>query len=375
MDVFYKSGRTIEKTIRRGLCFLVILTLLFINACGGLNLNSPADSKSSSMPTTDVSPVPENSASSLPSVSTPGVTGGDFILPPSSSSLVSTPYKPSGELAELFEYMLNLINTDRNNAGLEPVELGFNGAAQQHAQDMFDHYYISHWDTKGLKPYMRYTILGGYNYEQENSAYSGWYNMADNPDRYVSIDPKEELANLEWSMMNDDAASNWGHRDNILNPWHKKVNLGIAYDSKRLALVQQFEGDYIEFSQPPVISGGQLFLSGRYYLGKINNISVSFDKSPVTLTPAELLAGPHSYGPGDRLGYIIPPPPPGQYYVNLPENAVQARKWVEGADGRFNIQADIGSFLERGKGVYTFYVVVKVGNEPLNLTNYSVFIE
>lgn len=375
MDVFNKSGKTIKTMIRTGLCLLVVLPLLFVSACGGFIFTSPTASNGSSAPNNGAAPVPDSSASFQTLTATSGLTGGDTSLPPSGRPPVFTPYKPSGQLAELFQYMLNLINADRKNAGLEPVELGFNGAAQQHARDMFDHYYLSHWDTDGLKPYMRYTIFGGYNYEQENSAYSGWYNRADNPDRYVSIDPKEELANLEWSMMNDDAASNWGHRDNILNPWHKKVNLGIAYDSKRLALVQQFEGDYIEFSQPPVISGNQLFLSGRYFLGKINNISVSFDKLPVPLTPTELLAGPHSYGPGDRLGYIIPPPPPGQYYVNLPDNAVQASKWIEDADGQFLIQAEIGSLLERGKGVYTLYVVVKIGNEPLNLTNYAIFIE
>ena len=86
---------------------------------------------------------------------------------------------------------------------------------------MFNNFYLSHWDTDGLKPYMRYTLAGGVNYEGENSAYSGWWDKTQDPNLYIEIDPKQELSDLEYQMMYDDAASNWGHRDNILNKWHK----------------------------------------------------------------------------------------------------------------------------------------------------------
>jgi uncharacterized protein YkwD len=131
--------------------------------------------------------------------------------------------------------------------------LSYNAAAQKHAQDMLDNYYISHWGTDGLKPYMRYTQEGGVNYEQENSAYSGFY-INDNPNNYAPLNAKEELRKLQREMMSE-VPPNDGHRLNILNKFHKKVNLGIATDGKRLALVQQFEGSYVEFTQPPALSG------------------------------------------------------------------------------------------------------------------------
>jgi len=62
---------------------------------------------------------------------------------------------------ELFQYVLSLVNTDRQTAGLPPVTLAYNSAAQTHAQDMFKNFYGSHWGTDGLKPYMRYTNAGG----------------------------------------------------------------------------------------------------------------------------------------------------------------------------------------------------------------------
>ncbi len=64
-------------------------------------------------------------------------------------------------------------------------------------------------------------------------------------------------------MMYDDARSDWSHRDIIINPWHKKVSIGIAYDEDSVALVQQFEGDYVEYYQPPEITGNMLTLSGK----------------------------------------------------------------------------------------------------------------
>ncbi|MBI4286638.1 MAG: CAP domain-containing protein [Chloroflexi bacterium] len=287
------------------------------------------------------------------------------------------PYKPTGVQLELFQYMLALINKDRQDFGLAPVTLAYNAAAQKHAQDMLDNYYISHWATDGLKPYMRYTLEGGLNFERENDAYSGWFNRAENPANYAPIDPKEEINALEYAMMYDDAASDWGHRDTILYEWNKRVSLGIAYDNKRLALVQQFEGDYIEYTVPPTLSGNTLSLGGRFTGPSIvlDNVSIAYEALPQPLTAEQLLAGPHNYNLGERLNFIIPPPPPGQFYVGLPPEAIQAKTWELDQAGRFSIQADIAPSLAKGKGVYTVVIVVKMGNEAVNLTNYSIFVK
>jgi hypothetical protein len=277
---------------------------------------------------------------------------------------------------ELFNYMLGLINQDRQTAGLSPVVLGFNAAAQQHAQDMFDNYFISHWGTDGFKPYMRYTLAGGTNYEQENSAYSGWFDPSQNPDQYMNIDVKQELQYLESEMMYDDAGSNWGHRDNILNKWHKRVNLGIAYDEKRVALVEQFEGDYVDFDLPPELSGDILSLSGNTNLGSINSVFISYDRLPRPLTHDELLyVMPHSYSLGSAAGLIVSPPPPGQYYTSLPPEAIVATRWETGQSGRFAIQADISAALAAGSGVYTVSIISEIDGEAVSLTNYSIFAE
>jgi len=317
-------------------------------------------------------PVSTTITSTSPGTSTPAVPTTVYVP-------AAAPYKPSGAQLELFQYALSLINKDRADWNQPPLTLNYNAAAQKHAQDMFDNYFCSHWGTDGLKPYMRYTVEGGLGFEGENSAYSGWYNSSDNPANYAPIDVKQEIADLERMMMYDDAAANWGHRDSIVNKWARKVSLGIVSDDRRLAFVEQFEGQFVEYFLPPTLSGSVLSLSGRITEPSIavNNISIAFDPLPQTLTNSQLVNDPaytDGYSLGNRVNFIISPPPPGQTYSNLPAEAIQATRWDISQSGQFSIQADISRSLSRGKGVYTIVIVGVVGEESVNLTNFSIFV-
>lgn len=67
-------------------------------------------------------------------------------------------------LSELYSHTLNLVNADRAEKGLAPVQLSQNKAAQAHAEDVLKTRTISHWMTNGEKPYMTYTRYGGAGY-------------------------------------------------------------------------------------------------------------------------------------------------------------------------------------------------------------------
>ena len=130
---------------------------------------------------------------------------------------------------------MDLINRDRADHNLPPVALGSNPAAQLHAQDMLKHDYFGHWWADGRKPYMVYTETGGKSYAAENVASSGWTErewQAENCDSFFvrcqTPSPLEEIKELQWGMMYDDADSDWGHKDNILGETHLAVNIGIA---------------------------------------------------------------------------------------------------------------------------------------------------
>ena len=66
------------------------------------------------------------------------------------------------------ESMLELINAERRRAGVTPVVLGTNDAAQLHAESSLAHCTSSYWGADGLKPYMRYSLAGGYQSNGEN---------------------------------------------------------------------------------------------------------------------------------------------------------------------------------------------------------------
>ncbi|MSQ22287.1 MAG: CAP domain-containing protein [Dehalococcoidia bacterium] len=187
--------------------------------------------------------------------------------------------------------MLHLINADRKKAGLVPVKLGTNPAAQQHADDMLANFYLGHIDSGGMKPYMCYTLAGGLGSNGENAGYAGTQDPNDRAN-YALLDPKAHLASLEFGMMYDDASSDWGHRDNILRPEHQYVNIGIAYNRTRLALSQQFEEMYLNFSQAPRLQDGTLTLAGTLdpSVGSLYSIDVYYDPPPTAYNHAQLLS-------------------------------------------------------------------------------------
>ncbi len=66
--------------------------------------------------------------------------------------------------------MLELINAERKKAGLNSVTLGDNVVAQLHAEAALEKCFSGHWGVDGLKPYMRYSLAGGYQSNGENGS-------------------------------------------------------------------------------------------------------------------------------------------------------------------------------------------------------------
>src|SRR6185369_11845538 len=64
---------------------------------------------------------------------------------------------------EAKEYLLTLINQDRERQGLKPVQMDAIAAAagQKHAEEMAVNRYLSHWNKEGKLPDQRYTEAGG----------------------------------------------------------------------------------------------------------------------------------------------------------------------------------------------------------------------
>ena len=298
---------------------------------------------------------------------------------------------------------MNLINKDRQQFGAASLSLGSNSAAQAHAEDMLDKGFRSHWSWDGQKPYMRYTKAGGMGYVTENVfALPNAVDPATSPAK----DAYQLLQDAEKSLMADAAS-----RSAILDKWHKQVSLGVAYNGAALALVQDFEGSYVSYSQPPSLNSGVLALSGQTLDGFVfDSLQVWYEPWPTPLSLGQLnasacydigsLAGiirePGSYSdtetnaswqrcPDPRsFPTATAPPSPSTDQSGIPSHGAAAVETVQGVvsyvnagswevdKSAFSIIASLRPVLsKRGVGVYTVVLWGKKGNETLHLTNLS----
>jgi uncharacterized protein YkwD len=260
---------------------------------------------------------------------------------------------------ELVNYALTLINNDRQSNGLENVTLSNINSAQTHADNMLKDGFFSHWDLNGYKPYMRYTLAGGQGSVSENCA--AIYSSG-------SIDPKEALEDMQWNMMYDDADSDWGHRDNILNSFHNKVSIGISYNDTAICLVQDFEDDYVSWdtltvSNNEVIMKGTILKQGL----SINDVAIYYD-NPSCLTVEQLQTSQYTggYDWGTFVGMALPSGWEAAEGITIP-----AQVWTQNGQNfeiRFNLAAALTSY---DKGVYTLCLQT----EDNFLTTYSFWYE
>lgn len=293
------------------------------------------------------------------------------ILRPEASAPQSLPQQ------EIVQAALDAINTDRRQAGLAPVRLSDNQAAQAHAEDVFQTKQISHWTTEGEKPYMTYTNHGGTGSVHQNVAIAGF-----GPKEYDNcrslliicerIDPVNAIKELQYEMMhNDEECCDNGHRDNILDPHHTHVSIGISYDSYYLALVQNFENDP---GLDVTVDEGYVSIIGDVPKGaELDHVVVYYDELP---TPSAYEENKRmiSYGTGELAASVFAPLPEGLRYQQ-PDGytVIEADGWVE--DGRVDISFDLEPAI-KDRGVYTLYTMFKnADGEQFDATSYSVFVE
>ena len=320
---------------------------------------------------------------------------------------------------EYKKYALRLINEQRAGQGLESVALGTNRAAQMHAEDSLANCFSSHWGRNGLKPYIRYTMAGGRQYNSENVSGSGY--CIKSSDGYVAI--SDVKANIRKSSEGLFRSS--GHRRNILRPQHKKVNIGLAWDRYNFKMIQHFEGDYVEYENAPSIQSGFLSMKGRVKngagIGSEDGLGVQvyYDRPPRPLTLGQL-SRTYCYGAGLLVAALREPLSDGWFYPEdqfsktqqtcpdpydvaptapAPKSHKEAsafwqpaydasrssppRKitvpWItaqtwDASSSKFNVIADIGRVLQKhGAGVYTVIMWADIGGLSEPVSEYVIF--
>ena len=270
---------------------------------------------------------------------------------------------------------------------------------------------MSHWGIDGLKPYMRYSLAGGYQANGENALGLSYCIKA-----YERYQP---LAAIKQEI--EEAIEIWmgspGHRRNILKKWHKKVNIGLAWDKYNFFAYQHFEGDYVEYDQLPAIISGVLLLSGKVKNGvRFANaddlgIQIYFDPPTYPLTQAQV-SRTKCYGLGRPVAALREPLTGSWYYstnnfqklydpclnpYDLPQNTpafsspeaasrwiapfispqsitvpwITASKWTANST-TFSIETPLYSILH-GEGIYTIILWGPIDGEDVVISQYSIF--
>jgi uncharacterized protein YkwD len=292
------------------------------------------------------------------------------ILQPASQNPKTMPHE------ELVQHALDLINKDRTDLGLAPVELSANQAAQALAEDIFRTKQISHWNTKGEKPYMSYTEYGGRGSMQQNVAIAGF--SAEEYEQCLTnvlvecekIEPMPTIDELQNEMMyNDEECCNDGHRNNILDPHHTHVSIGIMYDDYYFAYVENFENNY---GLDVDAENSEIEISGTLLDGELDYVGIYYDNMP-TREVYEQNKQLMSYTTGELVGMAVKPLPPGYYYKSLQGyNLIEADRWTEEGD-TVNVTFDLADAVDKD-GTYTLFAVVKDGEDVFDVTSYSVFV-
>jgi uncharacterized protein YkwD len=164
------------------------------------------------------------------------------------------------DMTQARQRLLAMVNRERGQHGLSHLELDNLGCkvAADHARDLIEGMFLSHWGRDGRKPYQRYSFAGGSEATQENAALAHDITTA-------TPDEVEETASQLHQSMFDEVPPNDGHRRTILFPFHTHVGFGIAVKPDHVRLVELYISRYAEIGQMPryAAPGTQMDFRGK----------------------------------------------------------------------------------------------------------------
>jgi len=211
-------------------------------------------------------------------------------------------------LSQSRQYVLDLINTERKQRHMQCVTLDTlaTKVGQAHAENMARFGFCAHWDTHGTKPWQRYSDATGKYQVGENCSLM-------NADKPLSQPPSffPRAINLIQNTFTEEKPPNDGHLQQMLDPAHNRVGIGIAYfqdveNHSRLALTEEFIDDYGVFDPVPKImhKGQTLTASGELQLKvELYAIELRQEELPHSLSVKELNKTSHCAPPD--LDHII----------------------------------------------------------------------
>lgn len=248
-------------------------------------------------------------------------------------------------LRNLKEELFSQINRDRARYGLPLLRWDERaaGVAEEHCREMLEAGYFSHWDLSGRKPYHRYALAGGTEYNAENLGFA--FYRPSGPGDHINV---RKAAFESYKGMLAERPPEDGHRRTILNPHHTHVGIGIAFSVDRTYISLLFLSRYVKFDPPPpkrARPDEKIYLSGKILKKdySLQGVLVFHEPLPKPRSPEELERFPKWYGLPNKKLELKPLLPPDKRYQ-------------DGSRGEVKVEDERFSFLlsfPEGPGVYT----------------------
>ena len=144
------------------------------------------------------------------------------------------------DIVPIQRHLLRMVNEERDDAGLSSLKMDDLACkvAQQHAIEMAENGFLSHWDLAGLKPDHRYSFAGGTDATGENDSSADY-------SKPVESDELAFAAVRMHIVMHDEAPPNDGHRQTMLTPQHTHVGFGMAWRGLHIRLCEVYVSRYV----------------------------------------------------------------------------------------------------------------------------------
>ena len=236
-------------------------------------------------------------------------------------------------------YMLELVNAARAEAGMQKLshDALAETVAQKHADDMAVNVYLSHWNTQGATPIMRYTLEGGSHGVTENvTLFSGGARI------YLT---RKVVEFMHGQFMHSE-----GHRENLMSPEHNGLGVGIGFavfpdGGSVFTCNQTFIADYGMLAEMPksVQLGTPITVSGTVDTSRVEFAFIGLGWSPFPqpltreILNANLQAGAT---PGNYNAFFAPGNAPAQSGIPIAEIVE-----LDAATGKFSATLDLSKPL------------------------------
>ena len=252
-------------------------------------------------------------------------------------------------LVPLQSQLLALVNEERTAAGLTVLKLDELACtvAEQHAIDMAEHAFLSHWGRDGRKPYQRYSFAGGTDAIEENDG------ATDHGAPIASEEIPSDLI-LMHKLMHDEAAPNDGHRKTILGAQHTHVGFGLACRGLYVRLSELYVARYISVDPHPSSAKprSKFIFSGRVLNPSysVETIDVFYETLPA---PPELLwlQTPRPYSLPDERNTLRPKLAEDSVYIDGSKGSIELH-----GRGRFRVPINLSN---KTPGIYTIVVWIQ----------------